>query len=54
MILYVTKKTKERLNIYMINELSDLSKKYASTVLNNEESEELLTTSLRFDKGIKN
>ena len=42
MILYVTKKTKERLNIPMIDELSDISKNYASIVLNNEENTELL------------
>ena len=42
MILYVTKKTKERLNIPMVNELSDISKKYASIVLNSEENTELL------------
>lgn len=42
MILYVTKKTKERLNIPMIDELSDISKNYASIVLNNEEDTELL------------
>ena len=42
MILYVTKKTKERLNIPMIDELSDISKNYASIVLNNEENIELL------------
>ena len=42
MILYVTKKTKERLNIPMIDELSDISKNNASIVLNNEEDTELL------------
>ena len=42
MILYVTKKTKERFNIPMIDELSDISKNYASIVLNNEENTELL------------
>ena len=42
MILYVTKKTKERLNIPMLDELSDISKNYASIVLNNEENTELL------------
>lgn len=42
MILYVTKKTKEKLNIPMIDELSDISKNYASIVLNNEEDTELL------------
>ena len=42
MILYVTKKTKERLNIPMIDELSDTSKNYASIILNNEENTELL------------
>ena len=42
MILYVTKKTKERLNIPMINELGDISKEYASIVLNSEENTELL------------
>ena len=42
MILYVTKKTKERLNIPMIDELSDTSKNYASIIINNEENTELL------------
>ena len=42
MILYVTKKTKERLNIPMIDELSDISNNYASIVLNNEKDTELL------------
>ena len=36
MILYVTKKTKERLNIPMINDLSENNRKFATRVDNNE------------------
>ena len=42
MILYVTKKTKERLNIPMINELSETNRKFATVVYNNEKNNRLL------------
>ena len=42
MILYVTKKTKERLNIPMISELSDVKKTLASMVYEKEKDNLLL------------
>ena len=42
MILYVTKKTKERLNIPMINELSENNRKIATIVYDNEKNNQLL------------
>ncbi len=42
MILYVTKKTKERLNIPMINELSENNRKFATMVYNIEKNNRLL------------
>ena len=42
MILYVTKKTKERLNIPMINDLSENNRKFATIVYNNEKNNRLL------------
>ena len=42
MILYVTKKTKERLNIPMINELNETNRKFATIVYDNEKNNRLL------------
>lgn len=42
MILYVTKKTKERLNIPIINELNNISKNSATIVLKNESNDDLI------------
>ena len=42
MILYVTKKTRERLNIPMISELSDINKTFASIVYEKEKDNLLL------------
>lgn len=42
MILYVTKKTKERLNIPMINELSETNRKFVTIVYDNEKNNRLL------------
>lgn len=47
MILYVTKKTKDRLNIPMISELSEDDKKYITAVYNNEKDNKL------FEWGLK-
>ena len=47
MILYVTKKTKERLNIPMINELSENNKKIATEIYNSEKDNKL------FEWGLK-